>query len=170
MKLIAAALLLAAPQITDAAARSREKPCVTRDQIASLGLYVLPAALPVVVERCRSALPADAWLTVEGTAYAERLASGREAHWPGARTAFEKLSGERAPEGVSDTSLRSLVDDAVRAKLPSTIKERHCPQIDEAARLLAALPPENLAGIAAMLMELGTEKDNDFRVCPSGRR
>jgi hypothetical protein len=170
MKLIAAALLVTTPQIADAAARSRDKACVTREQVASLGLFVLPSVLPIVVERCRSALPANAWLTLEGPAYAERLAAGREANWPGARAAFEKFSGEATPDGISDTTLRSLVDDAVRAKLPAEIKRAHCPQIDEAARLLAPLPPENLAGIAAMLLEFGSKEDDEFGVCPTDRQ
>jgi hypothetical protein len=170
MKLAAAALLLAVPQV--AAPPASPPPCVSRADAADLSLYLLPALLPAVVERCRATLPATAWLTTQGPAYGERLAVGRDARWPGARRAFVNMAGGRQPpKGVSDATLRSLAEDMLRTQLPAAMKVEDCRKIDDFARLLSPLPPDNLGEFVALLMDVGSaaKPNREFDMCPFAR-
>ncbi len=120
MTLVVAALLLTAPQVTNVAKIDPAARCTTHAEMVDLGLYFLPSIIPVVAERCRSILPADAWLTIEDPAYVERIATARNEHWVGAKQAFVKMMGESPLEGISDTTFRGLMDDMPRTKLPPT--------------------------------------------------
>ena len=166
MRLIAAALLLAAPQVADAAATKSAKPCVSRAELVAAFLYLLPKAIPAVTDKCRPHLPDSAWLLTEGQTYAERLAAKRAEHWPGTLRMFEKVSDGPLPPEISDESIRSLTDDVLRAKLMPEIKPKDCGTIDEAARLVAPLPPENLAELVGLIAERSIKKGNP-PICPA---
>jgi hypothetical protein len=169
MKFIAAALVVALPQVAQAATPPR--PCLSRADASELSLYVLPSIIPVVVDRCRASLPAQSWLVGESAAYAQRLAAERQTHWAGARRAIVAMAGERPPAGVSDNSLRSLIDDMVRSMLPAAIDAPTCQTIEDFSRLLAPLPSRNLGELTALLAEIGSRDANrrDFQMCPSER-
>ena len=169
MKIVAAALLLALPQIAQAATPPR--PCLNRADASDLSLYVLPSVIPVVVDKCRASLPAESWLVNEAPAYGQRLAAERESHWPGARRAMVAMAGGRPPPGVSDNSLRSLTDDMVRAMMPAALESETCQTIEEFSRLLAPLPTRNLGELTALLAEIGSRKSTrpGVQMCPSGR-
>ena len=154
MKLLAIAAALAAPQ------PSAPPLCVPQAEVADMALYFLPPLYRTIADKCRATLPADAYLLTGATAYFDRIAAERDARWPGARRAFVKIIGTgELPKQVTDESLRSLSDVMLTAKLSADIKTEHCATIDEYAELLAPLPPENLAKLAALTMALATNDD-----------
>jgi hypothetical protein len=155
MKLITAAALLLASQQAAAAPPTRA-PCVTRAEIADMAVYFLPLVLDIVTVTCRPALPANAFLLNEGAALTERLSAGREGRWPGAREAFVKIIGGM-PKGVTAETIRQVVDDMFREKLPAEIKTADCGTVDDLTRLLSPLPADNLGELSGLLVALSTK-------------
>ena len=149
MRSILAAALLTAPAASPAAA-----PCVTQAEAADLVIVFLPTALRVATEKCRSALPADAFLTNGGGAYLERLEGRREESWPGARRAMDKISDKPFPEVASPQTIVSATEDLVRARLK--IDSRDCAEVDRAVSLLAPLPIENVGALLALAGSFAT--------------
>ncbi|HEY5722780.1 MAG TPA: hypothetical protein VIT45_10710 [Allosphingosinicella sp.] len=134
--------------------------CVPQADVADMALYYLPAIYRTVAEKCRAALPADAYLVTGASAYFDRIAAQRDSRWPGARRAFVKIIGtSELPKEVTDESLRSLSDAMLAAKLSADLKTEHCSTIDEYAELLAPLPPENMAKVVALTGALATKDD-----------
>ncbi len=167
MKPIAAAALLMTPAASPAA-----MPCVTQAEAADLVVVLLPTVLRAATGKCRSALPADAFLTNGGAAYLERLEGLREESWAGARRAMDKISDKPFPEGASAQTIVSAAEDLIRSRMK--IKSRSCADVDRVVSLLAPLPPEN---VGALLALAGSFATNDRKrralkppICPSSGR
>lgn len=155
MKLLAIAAALAAQP-----APVSPPQCIPQADVADMALYYLPAFYRTVAEKCRAALPADAYLLTGATPYFDRIAAERDSRWPGARRAFVRIMGTGdLPREVTDESLRSLSDAILAAKLSADLKTEHCSTIDEYAELLAPLPPENMAKLVALTAALATKDD-----------
>lgn len=164
MKLVLIALLAAA-----APARAAEQPCVTRAQLESLALFALPPVLDALAAKCGPSLPAQAYLLNGGRTLSQSLAGEAPAHWDGANAAMAVVAGDM-PTEVSAETMRGLIRDMASSELK--LKPDECARIDRLGELLAPLPPRNLAGIVAMLAELGTQKDGKKKkprpaICPA---
>lgn len=149
MKPIAAAALLMTSSASPAAA-----PCVTQAEVADLVVVFLPTVLRVATEKCRSTLPADAFLISRGRAYLEGLESRRDESWPGARRAMDKISDKPFPEDASPQTITSATEDLIRARMK--IKSRACADVDRAISLLAPLPAENVGALLALAGSFAT--------------
>jgi hypothetical protein len=170
VKLFAAIAILIVPSPA-AAAPTPPAPCITPAELSDMALYFLPVVLGVVTEKCRPVLPAEAYLLTDGVAFAERLSAERSSRWPGARAAFVKLAGE-VPAGTTDEQLRQMGDAMFRTRLPNDIRTADCGTVDEFARVLAPLPPDNLGRLAGLLASAGASRDRKkrrpggFPICP----
>lgn len=170
MKFLAAILTISVAQAQAAApVPAAPPPCVSRAEMEDMVFYLLPVVLPAMAEKCASSLPANSWLGTEAAAYAARLAGDRAAHWPGVHSAFLKIGGP-IPRGAKEADIKRTIDDSLSAMLvPARVRGADCVTIDEAARLLAPLPPENLARLASLLVQKSTagERPRGVPVCPA---
>ena len=165
MKLALVALLAAA-----APAQAAQRPCVTRAQLESLALFALPPVLDALATKCGPSLPAQAYLLNGGRELSQSLAGEAEANWEGANAAMGVVAGD-LPSGVSAETMRGLIRDMTSSELK--LKPEECARIDHLGELLAPLPPRNLAGVVAMLAELGMQDDGKKKkkprpaICPA---
>src|ERR1700712_1946169 len=139
--------LIAAP----AAAQAAEPPCLTAREFTDLSSYALPSIITGTAERCSAALGPNAFLKRDGGALASRYATAKPAAWPGAKSAFLKLSGGANSDAASlfrnmpDNKLQPMVDSLVEGLIAQQVPAERCRTIDAAVRLLAPLPPHNTA-------------------------
>ena len=163
MKILIGAVLLASTQ----AAAAAEPPCMTKAEFADMSLFVLPALLEGAAAKCQAFLPADAYLPTDGRVLAARLSAESDTHEKGAIAGFAKFGDGKLPEGISADTIGRLVRDMARTMPFKKLSAGDCANIDEAAALLAPLPPQNLANLLRVLATLGIKNDKQppFRFC-----
>jgi hypothetical protein len=165
--LLLAALLTATPRT--------EPPCITPAEITDALLFILPALIDGTAEKCRAALPAEAYLFVGARSLGERLKAESKVHYAGAVSAFEKMAKEKLPRGLSEATVSGLIAEGMRGELLADMKSSQCADINQTAELLAPLPPENLGGLATLLIRLGLGQDKnrakgrDAQICTVAR-
>jgi hypothetical protein len=168
MKGMIAALALVGVSTSAAAVPPPPPACLTRAQVSDVTLFALPVILDALAAKCRPSLPANAYLLNGGHALSERIALNSAQHWQGAMAAMKTFGDKKMPEGISADTARSLVRDVMTSEMLKTTTPAQCVKINEAAELLAPLPPENIA----RLMSLGLEIAGDGRkggpppICP----
>ncbi len=152
---LASALLAVVPGI----AQAQGPACLNAKEFSSLAAYALPSAITGATKRCTSTLSAGSFLKADGQALADRYASRKTANWPDAKVAFFKISGEK-PEtaqllrSLPDDSLREMIDVILEGMVSQEIPLNKCGTIDNYVRLLAPLPPENMAELIALTVAL----------------
>lgn len=134
--------------------------CLTRTEAKSLFGYALPQVIDGAGQRCAQSLPEGAYMRRHGKELVARYSGQKERYWPGARTAFLKLGAKKDKQfgqiasQLPDESLRPLMDVTVSGLVSQAIPLDACEKIDLALDLLSPLPPENTAGLIALLVEV----------------
>jgi hypothetical protein len=144
--------------------------CLDRTDVNEITVFLLPIALDSLADKCRSALPANAFLLNGGHVLSLRLASEGSAHWRGVMAAIAKLGGERVPAGISQATSAQVFREMMRGEVIDKLKPADCADVNEAAELLAPLPPENIGGLVRLLIRAsGADrqpgKREDIRIC-----
>lgn len=168
--LTASALLLTSPATGQNAPRN-SPPCLSKDQASAFVSYVMPTYLERVAGRCRSALPADAFLhRTDGLTTLARFNSEKEAQWPTAKQAMLRLGGNAVPVTLSDTTLKGLLNEGIVSDLAAKFEVKDCAAIDDLARGLAPLPLRNIGEVvSAILVFSSAEKGTSLVICKPGR-
>lgn len=171
MKTLLAAAFLLAPATQPAP--PAPPPCLTRAEVTDLTLFLLPALLDGVAEQCRPSLAAGAYLLTGGRSLSQRLTADMS-HGPGALAAVRKIGGaDKLPPSLSADTLRGLARDMLGKEMLKGVKPAQCGAINEAAELLAPLPPENLGRLIAVALSAGARPGHSGsgpRVCPAEAR
>jgi hypothetical protein len=157
LKILLAAALLAAPQTVTVKVPAAPPPCFTRAEVTDLTLFLLPAVLNGAAEQCRPNLPANAYLLNGGRALSQRLMADTS-HGPGAVAAIRKIAGDSLPQALSPETLRGLAVDMLGKQLLTSLKPADCAPLNEAAELLAPLPPENIGGLVGLGFAFATRE------------
>jgi hypothetical protein len=168
MKRFIAALAIAGTS-AGAAVPPPPPPCLTRAQVSDVTLFALPSILDAVAAKCRPSLPATAYLLNGGHALSERLAASSAQHWQGAVGALQSFGGDKKiPEGISADTARALIRDVLTSEMLKATKPADCAKINEAAELLAPLPPENLGRLIGVVLSLAADgkKGSPPPICP----
>lgn len=158
--LVVSAMVLAVPGVAQAA----EPPCLTTGEFASLAGYALPSVITGTTQRCSASLGPDAFLPRSGGQLAERYAERKADNWPAARSAFLKLSGgngdaSKLLRDLPDASLQGMLDSVLQGMVSQQIPVERCGTIDKVVRLLAPLPPANMAELVSVMVGLGAKSD-----------
>jgi len=171
LSLVAAALLLTAPQVAMAA----ETVCLTPREFTAMSTYALPSVIDGAAKACAPMLPDTAFLRRSGADLAARYAVGKERAWPEARAAFLKMSMGKDPGAgqllgmIPDDSLQDMADAAFVGIVAGQVKPSSCATIDRVVALLSPLPAENTAELIALAAGLGAKsgeaKVGKFALC-----
>lgn len=162
----------AALLFSDVAAAAGPRPCLTRDELSSLIVFVAPSAIEAAAKQCASRLAEGAFLRGPHRELIDRLRAEARADRADMRTILAKLSGEKMPEGIKDETLQSLVEDVMGAEFGKEIKPSNCAAADALAFAVAPLPARNIGVLIAAMAELAEEDEGDsekspFSMCPS---
>ena len=145
------------------------KDCINGEEIKGFVGYVLPDMVSGVVAKCRPTLLPDGYFNTHGNQLAERLSAGKEAAWPMARAAFRKFGGDfrGSPKaGLSERTIRSLIDNEMVTKLSSELPIAMCRDIEAVVAPLDPLPDENVVQFLAAIFGVAGRKGSDVRACP----
>jgi len=162
--IIAAAAVLA---VVPGIARAAEPPCLTKTEFSGLASYALPSAIGGASERCGPVLGDGAWLPSGGNELVERYASRKDTNWPAAKAAFLKLSAKTDRKAndllrrLPDETLQDMLDTMIEGLVSQEIPTEKCGTIDDFARLLSPLPPENTSELIALAVTLAGKPKKD---------
>ena len=165
---IAAATCLLAISST-AVAQTQARPCISAAENEAVVAYVMPDLIGAIENRCGRVLPADAFLGTGSAALQKRLQPQSDRAWPRARKAAQRITGTPMPvEGPLANIAKSALAPAAALSIAQGFDAERCRIADRLLAELAPLPPENLARVMALFLELGsaTSEDVPFRVCP----
>jgi len=172
-----AKVVLLALALLPGTARASEPPCLTAGEFTSLAGYALPSVIGGTVQRCSTALPADAFLKRSGGELAQRYAANKAGNWPEAKAVFFKLGGTGNAEAANamrtlpDTTLQLMLDGLIEGMVAQNLPSDRCGAVDRVVRLLSPLPPENTAELIALAAGLGAKsgkaKVGAFSLCPA---
>lgn len=167
---LAAAVCMFAASTTAMAQTPQPRPCITPAENEALVAYVMPDLIDALESRCASSLPSRTFLGTRSAALQKKLEPQADRAWPRARNAAQRFAGTRLP---ADTRFESVAKAAL-APAAATLIARgfdgdQCRMADRLLAELAPLPPENLAGVMALFLEIGIAENQDvpFRVCPA---
>jgi hypothetical protein len=155
--------------VTTAAQAAPAATCIDANEIKGFVGYVLPDVVGAVVAKCGPTLRPDGYVNARGSQLAERLAVGKEAAWPMARAAFRKMGGDfkgQPKAGLSERTIRSLIDNEMVAKLTSELPLSMCRDIETVVAPLDPLPAENVVQFLAAIFGVAGRKGSDVRACP----
>ncbi|TCM22140.1 hypothetical protein EDF56_101822 [Novosphingobium sp. PhB165] len=161
------ALLAPVMALVPGMAQAAEATCLTRGEAQALFSYALPQVISGTSKRCQQVLPANAYLRTHSDELVARYASQKGRYWPEAKAAFLKLGEGQSADvakfarNLPDDSLRPLVDITVEGLVSQNLPLKSCDRIDLAIDLLSPLPPENTAGLIALIVE-ATAKARDI--------
>jgi len=147
-------------------ARAAEDVCLTPGELDATFAYALPTVIESAAQACRPVLPRDGFLATDGAGLAARYRVGQAAAWPVAKAAALKIglgaaSGHRGGGGgglgkfaalLPDSALQGFASGFVGQFVVETIRPIDCPEIEQALRLMAPLPPENTAGLITLVV------------------
>jgi len=133
-------------------------PCITGAEVEALALVLMPEALTAVAKACAGSLPESAFLRRADAAMLERYRGKSAAKMTLARRAFSKISGTRDSDVPSEAGL-DLMTAMVIPKLTQEIEPKDCGAIDHMVELIEPLPPENMAGMIATILQLVARKE-----------
>ncbi|MDT8757970.1 hypothetical protein MZO42_04605 [Sphingomonas psychrotolerans] len=149
-----------------AAADTAQKPCLTPVEAQALIIALMPPAVRAVGGACNSALPSVAYLRTNADRLGQRYTAPAIAAKPAAASALGKISGtgDKITPDTFDTFANMLVGELVT----KGIKPDVCAKVDRVAALLDPLPPANLAGFVAAILEFTSEDSKrgpDLNIC-----
>ncbi len=160
-----AALLAAAP------AEPAKRPCITEAQLEDLTFFALPPMLDGLATKCGPTLPAGAYLLNGGRALARTLEPESARRFAGASAALGAMGSSKLPSGITASTATGLLRDTAASELFGKLTPDDCVRANRLAELLSPLPPRNLAGIFAMVAELGMADGMKSApvMCPAAR-
>lgn len=161
--------MLAAPVAQAATEAKAPGPCLTPREIHGFVAFILPGITAGVVAKCRTTVSPTGYFNTRGAQLGERLAAGKDAAWPVARDAFNKISHDSAKDTahLSDTTTRSLVEHEMVEQLTGQIPTAMCRDIESVIEPLDPLPTDNLVQFVSAIFGVAGRGDSKMRACPS---
>ena len=152
-------------------AQAQSRNCLTHGEATAMIGYALPDLLGGLRNKCKSALPSDAFLTLRSPELESGYRIQANALWPQARVAFIKMiAGDEMMTRLSDAALRPFLSETFAVAITDEIKPGDCPTVDGVVEMLAPLPPENMARLIGIILA-AEDKDSDpagksgFEIC-----
>jgi hypothetical protein len=155
---------------TTAAAQTPARPCISPAENEALVAYVMPELVGALEQRCAGALPAQPFLGTRSASLKTRLAPQAQRAWPRARKVAQRLAGSRLPvDGPFEGVAKAALAPAAATMIARGFDGERCRIADRLLAELAPLPPENLARVMALFLEVGSAERDEvpFRVCPA---
>ncbi|RJF91378.1 hypothetical protein [Sphingomonas cavernae] len=153
--------------------------CVTGDEVKAIALVLLPEALDATAKVCASVLPATALLRKTDAPIFERYRVEKAPAMELARAAFARIAGLGDSDEVNNAGLE-LMRAMLVPQLSAEIKPADCGAINRMIELFEPLPPENMAGAIATILQIVAKEDaakakkkrkkssqgDDLNICP----
>ncbi len=153
-----ATCLAAIAAIAPGIAQAKEAPCLTPAEFSSLAAYSLPNVIQGTKARCAQTLGPESFLRTEGDRLSAAYGARKSLAWPSAKAAFIRMSAGSNEQANSvlkelpDESLKPMLDLVIEGMVSQQISLKECRTLDRFVRLLAPLPPENMAELITLVV------------------
>ena len=137
------------------AVRAADDACMTPAELNATLVYALPVVIETTAQICRPVLAHDGYLGTQSGDLAMRYRAGQAAAWPVARAAVLKIAGGGLGKFAAllpDSALQGFAGGYVEQFVVQGVHTNDCPDIEQALALMAPLPPENTAGLIALVV------------------
>lgn len=145
------------------------RPCLSPIEAKELATFVLPGLVEGLASRCRGSLGRDAFLrTSANAALAQRLRRDGAPSWPVAKSAIEKLNGNRLPGLFGESFIKTVAEGAAADIVLRPFDRSDCGATNELVAGLAPLPSSNFSSVIAALIALGADSADEnapLRIC-----
>ena len=161
---------LAATALALPTAAQTPRPCISEAQSRATIAYIMPSLATELARKCAASLPEGAYLTTRAARLASEWTPASERAWPLARGVVAKLGNIPIPPGSgAEQFAKTVVGPAAAGAIARDFDPKACAATDRLMAELEPLPPENVAGVLALFLELGAEQNKQlpFRVCPA---
>lgn len=134
--------------------------CVSKQEVGSLVMYMMPIAIDSVDQACSANLSPDGFLANGAAEMRERYAAISNKEWPNARHALFKFARNGRPAETDDPfDFSAFPDDAVRplatamfgTKIRNAIKVDDCANYEEALQVFSPIEPHDVANLIAFI-------------------
>jgi hypothetical protein len=154
-KLVGSLALIASVTTPVFAATQQSKQCMSKDQLGSLVVVLLPAAMKQLQTSCKEHLPANSALNSLNDDQIARFTQAAETAKPEAGKALRIMMGNDVPKGVDGATMLPFIESMAVAGIAGELKPEMCPVANNLWSALAPLPPENWGELIAVFAELG---------------
>lgn len=154
------------------AARAADDACMTPTELNATLVYALPVVIETTAQICRPVLARDGYLGTQNANLATRYRVGQAAAWPVARAAVLKIAGGGLGKFAAllpDSALQGFAGGYVDQFVVQGVRATDCPDIEQALALMAPLPPENTAGLIALVVRR-VEASNSGKTVVAGKK
>lgn len=144
-------------------------PCLTEAEGRSVVAYALPVVIEAAARRCRTVLPASAWLNRSAATQAQRYRREGRGDIRAALPVMEKLLGEQMPDFLDDGTATSVAQGLITERVTSQLRTKDCQPASRIGEYLSPLPLGNVSALAVVLVQAGRDKLPlpDFSICPA---
>jgi hypothetical protein len=168
-----AILALSAAALPCAGIAQAAKPCMTRDEAQNLMAFAMPDLISGIAAQCKPHLSDDAFLTKSGSDLVARYRTNGNAAWPKAKKAMFKMIGDDSmAAALPDDVTKGLLTAGITAAMSKDFKSEDCNSISDIVETLAPLPPQNMASLISLILEMTSKKSSAgnepaLNVCPA---
>jgi hypothetical protein len=142
-------------------------PCIPRHDMRILIRVALPDAVEAVADRCKAALPADAFLPNEGAGLANRFRHEAPVDPSAARAAIEEATGQDLSSFASDDTVTNLARQFVGDQIEHHVPLKDCKTIDGMMALAGNLRADAVTEAILLALELaGPDQVKGLAICP----
>jgi hypothetical protein len=153
--------------LLSAQAQAERPSCIPHHDMRTLIRVALPDAVEALAERCKPALPADAFLPNEGAGLANRYRQEAPADPAAARRAIQEATGQDLSGFASDDTVMSLARQFVGQQIEQHVPLKDCDNIDSMAELAGNLRADGMTEAILLALELaGPGRVKGLAVCP----
>jgi hypothetical protein len=149
--------------------------CLTPFEAQGMMTSVMPDILDGLMKQCAPSLQSTGFFAKSGGAMVSRYRVAGDKSWPVARKAFFKMIGSDKStatlSALPDEMIKSLVSIGISSKIADDIKPQDCSKVERAVEALSPLPPENIASLIGVVVEMDADKPakgkSALNICPS---
>jgi hypothetical protein len=141
--------------------------CLSVIQAEALVTYLLPKAVDTSRAKCSASLPATSPLMIENSEQLAKYRAASENAWPQAKSAVNRLAGDKLPPDMDDALLRPIADAMFTQLISQEIKSKDCAVIGKIYGDLEPMPTTNLASLAITIVQASSKegKKQDIPIC-----
>ena len=166
MKHVLATLMTSIALIATQAAQAERPACIPPHDMRILIRIALPDAVEALTDRCRTALPADAFLPNEGPGLAQRFRHQAPVDPERARAAIEEATGQDLSGFASTDTVTNLARQFVGMQIEQRVPLKDCHTVDSMMQLAGSLPADAMAEAILVAIELaGPEQTKGLAIC-----